>query len=267
MAELKLRKPWQTDAAPDETSITGYRAPKLTMLEPQYHDVYNSWHANKSPTTTSALVKAVDPILDEATRSYAGGEANTTNAKTTAKRLAIEAFDRYDPDRAKLKTHLLSHLRGLRRVTQRATQAIYLPEQHRIDAQRLASSLPELTEQLGRHPSDAELADHTGLSLARLKKARAVPGVLTSGQVGDSTGVAKVDKNALDKWTEAIYHDSDPIDQIILERSLGLHGHAVMPAHEIAALVNLSPGGISQHKSRLQKQLDEFETFLGRANT
>jgi hypothetical protein len=49
----------------------------------------------------------------------------------------------------------------------------------------------------------------------------------------------------------------DPINQKIMEHSLGLHGQPRLPNHEIAKLLRLSPGAISQRKARIQQTLDK----------
>jgi hypothetical protein len=59
-----------------------------------------------------------------------------------------------------------------------------------------------------------------------------------------------------ESWHEFVYHDLDPIDQVILEHSLGLHGKQVLPNQDIARKLKLSPGAISQRKVRIQDQLN-----------
>jgi hypothetical protein len=67
--------------------------------------------ASRSPEAAANLLTTVSPIIDKALKSYAGGESNTATLRARAKTMALEAVRRYDPTRAKLETHLLSHLR------------------------------------------------------------------------------------------------------------------------------------------------------------
>lgn len=273
---FKIKPPWSVDpdepAAPDPapkwTSLSALdpSAPAAgELLEPEYADAYRAYSRDRSPAAASKLLEAVKPVIGEALKSYAGTEAGSVTMAANAKRLALEAVRRYDPARAKLRTHLLSHLRGLRRQAARSAGAVYVPEVHRIDAQRVDAALPDLRDRLGRDPSDAELSAATGLDLKRIANARAVTGALTGSQVNDEVSSTRTDPAAWEQWLKIVYHDLDPVDQVILEHSFGLHNKPVLPANEIAARVGLSNGAVSQRKVKIQNMLDEYDTFMGRS--
>lgn len=233
------------------------------LLEPEYADHYHAYVSGKTPRAAGALLTALDPVIDEALKSYAGTEAKSPTLKARAKQLTLDAVRRYDPARAKLRTHLLSHLRGLRRVTERATAGVYVPEQWRLDARSVDATRADLVDELGREPSDAELAARLRLPIERVRKARAVPGVLASSQAGDAVAVHTPAEGAWKIWVDAVYHDLQPVDQVILEHSFGLNQRPVLPANAIARMVNLSPGAVSQRKANIQLMLDEFDAFMG----
>lgn len=259
--DMKVSLPW-ADADKPPPAQPG--APP-SLLEPEHAPAYNAYVASPSPKNATALLTSIHPILTEAVRSYAGSEVGSATTMANAKSLALQAVGRYDPSRAKLRTHLLSHLRGLRRQTSRASGGVYYPEATRIDAQRLDAALPDLRDDLGREPSTAELADHLGIDMKRIEKARGVSGVLTGSQMAD-TGFAakKVDPAAWDTWLKIVHVDSNPIDQVILEHSFGLFGKPILSGGEIAKKLRLSPGAISQRRARLQSSIDEYDAFLGR---
>jgi len=233
-----------------------------SLLEPEYSGVYKAYQQAPNPQNTASLLKAVHPVIDEALRSYAGSEANTATARARAKILTLEAVQRYSPDKAKLRTHLLSHLRGLRRMTERSTSGVYVPEQWRLDAQKIELAHNDARDELGRDPSDAELTERTGIPLERIRRARAVPGVLASSQLEGTMENPDPDHKAWERWVDGIYHDLDPVDQIILEHSTGLHGKEVLPATVLAQKINLSPGSVSQRKARIQTMLDQYSKFM-----
>lgn len=249
---------------PDQRQSLGdWAKPVEPMLEPAFRDVYGAYQKDPGPHTAGPLLTALSPVIDEGLRSYAGSEATSPTLRARAKTLTLEAVRRYSPDRAKLRTHLLSHLRGLRRVSEQATRGVYVPEQWKLDSQQIAGALPDLRDELGREPSDAELADRLSIPLTRIRRGRQVPGVLSAGQAPNAQlELKRPDERAWDVWVESVYHDLPPVDQVILEHSFGLHGRPVLPAGQIAKMVNLSPGSISQKKARIQQHLDEFETFL-----
>ena len=238
---------------------------QTTGLEPHFQEHYDKYVKTRSPESASTLLNTLSPVIDKALKSYAGGEAVTGTMRARAKTMALEAVRRYDPTKAKLETHLLSHLRGLRRVSERATSGVYIPEAHRLDARKLDATRVDLADELGREPSDHELADRMQLPVERIAKARAVPGVMSSSQTGGEVAAApgKVDPKAWDTWLKIVHADLGDIDKVILERSFGMHGHPVTPANDIAKMLNVSPAAISLRKQRIQRDLDEFDQFMG----
>ena len=67
-------------------------------------------------------------------------------------------------------------------------------------------------------------------------------------------------------WTEIVYQDLGPVDQKIMEMSLGMHGQKKLSNLEIAKKLNRSPGAITQRKMRIQELLNQesdFSPFIG----
>jgi len=236
--------------------------PDMQLLEPEFKEHFDTWKATPNPQTTGNLLKVVDPVIDSALKTYAG-RATSPTLRSKAKLLAVDAFQRYDPSRAKLRTHLMSHLQGLRRASAQESQIISIPERVGLDLHRLRMSENELRDKLGRDPSDMELADHTSLSRKRIEYIRKAQPGLAEGALapegeadegqGIGPGVVGPENNT---WVNFIYHDLSPVDQVIMEHTLGLHGKPVLPKQHIAAKLRLSPGAISQRAAKIQEKLD-----------
>lgn len=233
------------------------------MLEPEFRAPVEAYLAAPSPATAGPVLRVVSPVIDEALRSYAGSESQAATARAQAKRLTLEAVRRYDPQRAKLRTHLLSHLRGIRRQVERASGGVYVPEQWRIDARTVSAVHADLRDELNRDPSDAEVADRASIPVDRVRRARNVPLVLSSSRGGEGVTVAAPSEHAWNRWVEGVYHDLHPTDQVILEHSFGLFGNPVLSGQDVAKKINLSPGAVSQRKARIQGMLNEFDSFMG----
>jgi DNA-directed RNA polymerase specialized sigma subunit len=197
--------------------------------------------------------------------------AASPTLRSKAKALAIGAFKTYDPARAKLKTHLFSQMQGLRRMAAKEEQSVSIPEQILLDQGHLREAEGKLRDELGRDPSDIELADHVGLSPKRISYLRSVKPTLSEGKLttideeGSSMSIPSVElsKDEQEKinkaWQDFIYADLHPTDQLIMEHTLGLHGKKVLSNKDIARKLALSPGAISQRKARIQELLDRRE--------
>lgn len=237
-----------------------------SMLEPDFAPHFNTWKANPTPVNTSKLVKVMEPVISSAVKSYAvGGASPTLHSK--AKLIVIDALKSYDPTKAKLKTHMMSQLQGLRRASTKETQILSIPEQVSIDIGRLNEAQNLLTDKLGREPSTLELADHTGVSKKRIEYIRRSKPVYSEGMVTSPKGddsdelfQPQVDSRGGDEaWLDFVYHDLDPLDQVIMEYSLGMHGKKILSNQGIAKRLRVSPGAISQRKAKIQNKLDSRE--------
>ena len=234
------------------------------QLEPDYADAFNAWKTEPSPTNTGHLLKTVQPVLSSAVRSYAGPSARSLNIKSQAKRMAAEAFGSYDPAKGTLKSHLMSRLQRLRRVSAQQRQIIRVPEQVAMDQSRSEAAARELEDSLGYPPSDAQLANFTGLSMKRLQYIRGsgrplaestISRVGDEGQGGYDPRVRALNPNQ-NAWNDLVYDDMDETNQYIMERVLGMHGHKPTPPSKVALQLKISPAAVSHRMAQIQKKLE-----------
>lgn len=233
------------------------------QLETDFEPTFQAWKANDTPATRGALLKQVQPVLNTALYSYAGAGASPA-IKSRAKLLALQAFKSYDPNKGAMKSHLLSQLRRLQRDAAQGNQIISMPERVSMDRMHLMESEKSLRDQLGRDPSDLEVADHTGLSLKRLGYIRNATSGINTGSIMDADGevfspASKIPgaTDADDAWADMIYYDLGDVDRAIMDYTLGLRGVGQLSTNDLAARLNLSPGAISQRKAKIQALLDQ----------
>lgn len=245
--------------------------PEQAAADDAFTEPYKAWKEKPGPDTSHALLGAVRPVINEAIRSYGAGSQGSPNLATRAKMMALNAMGTYDPAKGSLRTHLLSSLRGLQRVGAGEANIITMPEQVALDRQQLQKAEKDLHDQLGRAPSDAELADSTGLSRKRL-------GYIRQGQAGLNTGtfgVGQRDEAFMpatqiagqsedDAWADLVYHDLSPTEQVVMQHTLGMGGHPVLNTAEIAKKLGVSPGMVSNYRKKIQTLLDKrYESELG----
>jgi len=128
----------------------------------------------------------------------------------------------------------------------------------------------ELEDKLGRPPSDAELADHSGLSMKRLQYIRQGRSVAES-QLARTTkqntqsyesAVRPVEKDSADSpWVEFVYTGLDSRDQFIMERLLGMRGRTPISITGVARLLSITPSAVSRRAAKIQEQLNRNDRF------
>lgn len=246
--------------------------PKPTGVGEDFEGVFGQWQKTRTPEVNTRLLSTLQPVIDTAVSSYAGANMSPT-IRSRAKLMALKAMETYDPSKGNVRTHLLSQLQGLRRLSAQEQNIIPIPEQVGLDFQRLSESENELRDRLGRDPTDDELADHTSLSTRRIKKIRAfhqpIPEsatIVENDDEGQDGGVASTIPGAArgaDAWMNFVYDDLSPTDKLIMDMSLGRNGKRHTSTQEIAKRLNITPGAVSQRAAKIQAMLDKRYTQGG----
>jgi DNA-directed RNA polymerase specialized sigma subunit len=155
-------------------------------------------------------------------------------------------------------------LQGLRRVSAKEGQMVSIPERVALHLGMLHSAENELKDQLGRDPSDIELADHTKLSTKRIAYIRQAKPTYAEGQFmsqseeGGEELIHPATAGLNDEhWVKYVHSDLSPTDQVILEHSLGLFGKRKLNKGAIARKLNMSGGAVTQRAAKIQSMLDK----------
>jgi DNA-directed RNA polymerase specialized sigma subunit len=240
---------------------------KAVRQEPSNLDnAYGTWKRSPDPRTMHQLLRSAAPVISKALTSYAGGDRALSGR---AKRLAIDAFKKFDPEKGtKLQTHLLIQLQPLRREYMKRTSPVKIPERIQVDKYHLDMAERGFKEMHSREPSDDELSELTGLSAKRISRLRMFSkGIISEGQTATSEeGVQLPGSEAVtadDIWLEYVHHDLDPIDKKILEWKTGMYGKAVISTNEIARRLGITPSAVSQRASKIAMKIEEGKN-LGR---
>jgi DNA-directed RNA polymerase specialized sigma subunit len=271
--------PYNLPGIPKPTQATGGprppSAPKPvagTALEPEFSETYNHWSRDPNPETNDMMLKALHPIIDNAVKTYAGSADNSV-IRSKAKKIVIDTLPNYDPNNTKLKTYVFNQLQGLKRFSLQQNQIINIPEQVQLDYVNLKKTENSLKEELGRDPSDTELADATSMSLKRLNYVRKLQMPSSEGTVlqpmmhsdssdfNDPSVASRVNKDDMNAWHSFVYDSLGDIDKIIMEHSFGLNGKSILSNQEIAKKLRISPAAISLRKNKIQQELDKRESL------
>lgn len=242
---------------------------RVTGVADDFPDFHAQWLKNKTPETNTQLLKRVQPVIDTAVSSY-GGAASGPAFKSRARLMALKAMDTYDPKRGNVRTHLLSQLQSLRRLSAQEQNIIGIPEQVGLDYQKLHAAENELRDSLSRDPSDDELADSTGLSVKRIRKVRAFNQPIATGSTVHETAEENYDgdiaskipnqNRSADAWLDFVHGDLTPTDKLIMDMTLGRNGRRATSTQDIAQRLNITPGAVSQRAAKIQAMIDKRYT-------
>jgi DNA-directed RNA polymerase specialized sigma subunit len=239
------------------------------QLEPDFRAPFDEWKATPGPKANAKFLKTLQPTIDKGIRTFVG-EPNPL-LTSRARMITLKSLGNYDRSRARLQTHIFNGLQGLKRIAREQSSPIHVPERILFDRANLDQYTQELTDELGREPTDQELSDRTGFSSRRISKVRSYKPGVAEGRLEQidpslAQAVGFTDQSAQDAWVAIVYDDLPPIDKKILEWTIGMNGHPVLSNLEIAKALGRSPGAISQRKARIQQMLNQeqdLSPFIG----
>jgi DNA-directed RNA polymerase specialized sigma subunit len=221
------------------------------------NQAYDDWMKDPSPGSNVRFLESMRPVMTAAVKTYVGQDDPT--AYSHAKLLTLAAARKYDPtQKTQLRTHLLTQLQPLRRFAAKRRFVTHVPESVQYEASGMRTATTELTERLGREPSDMELADHTGLSLKRLQHVRKFVMPRAEGMPREEyADPATQFSKPMDEWTDFVYHDLDDVDRKIMEWRIGYNGNKILSTTEIAKRLGLSLGAVSQRANKISARIEE----------
>jgi len=225
-------------------------------------EAYARWKAEQSEESREELLKALGPTVSSALRSYAG---NDPRLAVRAFIMTDEAVRSYDPSRkTAITTHVMNHLKRLTRVSAERRQIVHIPENRRLESDRIREYVAKYADTHGREPTQAHLADHFGMSSRRVQNAlqemrsSVVSESAMESEKGDFAGPVQ-GQTVEDVLADYVYHDLDDVGRKVFEWSSGYGGAETLSGREIAARLRMSPAAVSQRMAGIRKKFEGID--------
>ncbi len=110
------------------------------------------------------LLQSLGPLITREVQR-ASGTLPDSALTAEAKKWAIKAVKSYEPGRGvKLSTHVMNYLQKVRRLNYQYQNVARLPESKQLQFRQYSDALTFLENELGRSPTDEEVAAHLGWS-------------------------------------------------------------------------------------------------------
>ena len=223
--------------------------------------LWNTWRQDPSKGNLSALLTQVNPILQKEVNRWSGGSIATPILNVNAKKLAIQAFETFDPGKSALNTHVTNNLKGLSRDPYTYVNPARMPEHRQIKFKTFTDSEERLLDTLGRQPTAQELARDLKWSLSEVSRFRSEVRNEFSTSQPVPAGFDTVDRTG--GVLAYVYHDLPEVDKLVLEHSTGYGGAPVLPAKDLTKLTGLTQGQISHSKRRIRKAIESVSSVGG----
>lgn len=134
-------------------------------------ELWKRWKKTQEPEHLEPLFDLYKPVIAQKMTQWRAPAVPPAAFRAELHRHLIHAFDTYDPSRgAALNTHVDIRLRKAQRYNNRYQNLAYIPEAQAAQIGKIDRGRDTLTEELGREPTSAELAQHIGLPVPRVER-------------------------------------------------------------------------------------------------
>ena len=226
-------------------------------------ELFDTWKADPRPETLTPLIQGLGPTIDRGLSTY--GYQKDPNMRSAAELHLIKGLPRYDPERSKIDTWATNELKRVPRLGLQQRHSIPIPEQAASDIQSIRQAETELRHRLGRDPTPDETADATSLSVRRIGSVKSRFGAPTVTQEmvrsseGQETAIGSQTADRDELVIDLVYGELNPVDQKIMDWSLGWHGQPKLPKAEIAKRLGLSPARITQRAGDVAERINQLD--------
>lgn len=222
-------------------------------------NAWRAWKAAPTDANATALLRQVDPLIQKEVNKWSGALARPL-LETEGKRLAMEAFKSYDPDKgAALGTHVVNQLQRMSRLTYTHQNIARLPENKALLYNTYTTAHAELSDTHGRAPTTDELADHLQWPLKKVEEYRRAVSRKERLESGGLFGTGDAGLYADDTQSHVvdfIHHDLPAQHKAIFEHLTGYGGAQILSNQQIQKKLGLTQGQYSYAKKQLITKLE-----------
>lgn len=231
-------------------------------MKSSYQEAYDKWVVDQTPENMSGVLDALMPTINSEIMRYEGPKAHL---RSRAKALAVNAVKTYNPmSGAKLQSWVTTNLKQLSRYGQglRDVKAPELAIRRAAEIDRVSKMLED---DLGRAPTDLELADEIGISPKKIQRIRhQVAASVNTGsfdventeEASNQPGVYT--PSPLPFASEAVYMSLSPDDQLLYDLRTGSHGRRMAQTSQIAKRLGISAPRVSQRADDIGRMIQQI---------
>ena len=219
------------------------------------------WQKTLDPSVMIDLVTRYQPIVNSVVNRYktVGVSVPTLRAKANAQ--LFQALKTYDPSHnTQPSTHIWNNLQKVQRIAGESLQSGPIPEYRNLKKSTFVTIRDNLTDQFGRDPSVAEMADEMGWNQAEVERMnKELSGEVTASNAAfDFYGNSTVIPSRERELAHYLYHGLSGPEKIVYEHTFGYGGKPILKNVDIAKKLRTNEMAISRIKKKMAKRIKEY---------
>jgi len=223
-------------------------------------ELWKTWNTGgRKPEHLDPLLKSMQPLIENRARIFKNNvEIPNAAIDFEHKRLAVEAFQRYDPSKGtQLGTWVQNYLKKANRFIQTHQNVARITEPIAGKIGKYNAAKADLTERLGFEPDSQTLAEHTGFSMKEIKRLSKDQrkGLIASNSLGGDAASAAFLSSREQEVVQLIYHQLTPEERSVHEYVFGLYGKPALKSGDIAKQLKMDGSKVAKLKSSIFRKM------------
>lgn len=223
--------------------------------------LWTAWKQDPSPTTLNPLMKQIEPIIKNEVNRWRQSTINPTLLEMEAKNLAFQSLHKYNPEKSQLNTHVTNNLKRLSRIVIDKQNIVRTPEEKIYEYRKFLKQKDDLENELGRTATALELDMHINNAgkIAQLKP-MSEHFYSVDSEAGNVT--QRDDLNSDPIAMSIMFDNLKDKQKLIFQHTYGYKGAPIYQNKEIAKMLNISAPAVTNHKKRIEVQLNNYKNSL-----
>jgi hypothetical protein len=251
-------------------------APNVKSRLEEEHALVHAFLKDPGQHTFMPLFKTFKPwIMKAAQKNMFGSPLPMAAHQALAAQSFLDATKNWDPSKGSFKTYAFSTVfeKG-KRLNLKYQNIGYIPESRATKYQAYQTAMHLLTEQFGREPSTAELADELMIPQREVERLRKeVRKDLVLNEAIPNVGPAWAQSDKAKQLAMDIHATLIPKHQVVLEHSLGLYGRTplVKPGgtadvQAIAKAAKISLNDVRSAQKTISREFRKHRGVIGKTD-
>lgn len=229
-------------------------------------EAWQAWHgAGRQRKHLNPLLDVHKPIIEKEVSRWSASGLPPVVLRAEARRLAIDAFKSYDPEKAKLTTHVMNHMKRMDRFVTTHAPDIRVSQEKVHLANKVIRAKYEIELEQGREATVDEVVARSGVGKHTIGSLKRHSAKLYSANEGSESFNQPVreDIDHAGLVVSFLHDELSPQQQIVFRHLTGHGGHEVLPPAEIAKKAGVSVQRVSNIKTQILKKAQRYQQTVG----